>query len=670
MTNALATQTSPYLLQHAENPVDWYPWGTQALQFAIQQDMPILLSIGYSACHWCHVMAHDCFENEVIAAQMNRLFVCIKVDREERPDLDKIYQSAHHMLTQRSGGWPLTVALTPNGHSPFFAGTYFPPEPRHGLPGFGEILEQVAAHYHTHRTQLSSHHHVFQDAFAALNPKLIPHPPLQPEQVLTQASNELAKQFDGEFGGFSNAPKFPHPTQLELLLWHGAQNENGDKSVRMLELSLHNMARGGLYDQLGGGFYRYSVDRKWCIPHFEKMLYDNAQLLTLYSNAALSSGNRFYYDIAAQTATWVVREMQLEHGGYASTIDADSDGGEGKYYVWSEAELRAVLEVDEYAILEKIYGLADKPNFEGDWHFNIHPQVDVPINDPTFQTAKNKLLIVRKQRIRPALDDKILTAWNGLMIKSMACAARALGDDQWVISASRSVDFIRANLWRDERLLVTSRAGKSHLNGYLDDYAFLAEGLVELLQVKWRSSDLAFAIKLCDAIQVLFEDPELGGFFFTSHDHEMLPYRFKAGPDDAIPSGNGAAIRVLFKLGYLLGNSAYLKSAEKAVQLFADGLHRLPSLHGSINIALQAGQANNKIVIIRGADDEITKWQTIVGRRYRPNTMIFAIPAAITDLPDALAQRTARRNTIAYVCSGFTCSPPIDSPEMIEAELV
>lgn len=679
MRNQLSTQTSPYLLLHAENPVDWHPWGDAALELAATRDKPILLSIGYSACHWCHVMERESFVDAAIAAQMNELFVCVKVDREERPDLDKIYQTAHQILTQRPGGWPLTVALTPHGHAPFFAGTYFPPKPRMGMPGFGEVLEKVAAHYHRHRQQMDDHHHAFEQAMARLNPAPSESPRPTTARILEQAARELSGQFDGAFGGFGRAPKFPHPTQLELLLRHGAQSDAGAESLRMLDLSLRKMAEGGLFDQLGGGFFRYSVDRQWRIPHFEKMLYDNAQLLALYSDCWRYFGATFYRTIVEQTAAWVIREMQQGHGGYASTLDADSEGVEGKYYVWSETDLRALLSADEYAALENFYGLAGEPNFEGTWHFNVSPDVEARAssNDPSgassqrraLQAAKSKLLAARDQRIRPALDDKILTAWNGLMIKGMARAATALGRDDFAASARAALDFIRATMWRDGRLLVTSRNGEAHLNGYLDDYAFLAEGIVELLQAQWRSEDLAFAVAVCDAMLARFEDDKAGGFFFTSHDHEKLLHRPKTGPDDAIPSGNGAAVRVLCKLGHLLGNTRYLESAEKALQLFAGALDKTPSVYGSLSMALQASEPDNQTIIIRGNDAETGPWRECCQRRYHPENIALAIAAKTTGLPEALAQRKPQRGTVAYICRGLVCSAAIDSLDTLEAQL-
>lgn len=695
MPNQLYTQTSPYLLQHANNPVDWHPWGETALELATAEDKPILLSIGYSACHWCHVMERESFEDDAIATLMNELFVCIKVDREERPDLDKIYQSAHQILSQRPGGWPLTVALTPSGHAPFFAGTYFPPQPRMGMPGFGAVLEKVAAHYRQHRQQMENHHHSFQQAMTQLNPMPAESSAQLPSasHTFTRAAQELSGQFDLTFGGFGDAPKFPHPTQLELLLRHGAQHDGNNasdasdannaarESLRFFDMSLRKMAEGGLFDQLGGGFFRYSVDRQWRIPHFEKMLYDNAQLLTLYSDGWRYFRTSFYRTIVAHTADWVMREMQSGHGGYASTLDADSEGVEGKYYAWSETDLRTLLNADEYAALEEFYHLAGEPNFEGKWHLTIRPEGAAKINGDvhndvhddtagtrTLQNARAKLLANREQRIRPALDDKILTAWNGLMIKGMARAAIALERDDFAKSAHTALEFIRTTMWHDNRLCVTSRHGKTSLNGYLDDYAFLAEGIVELLQAKWRSEDLAFAVAICDAMLDHFEDVDAGGFFFTSHDHEKLLHRPKPGPDDAIPSGNGAAVRVLCKLGHLLGNTRYLDSAQKTLTLFAAAIHKMPSVYGALSMALQTHEPHAHI-IIRGREAEMHAWQTMCRHHYHPENITLAIPTQTTGLPDALAQRKAQRGTVAYICRGTVCSAAINSLEELESQL-
>ena len=712
MPNRLSTQTSPYLLQHAANPVDWHPWDEHALQLARESDKPILLSIGYSACHWCHVMERESFEDERIAALMNERYVCIKVDREERPDLDKIYQTAHQMLSQRPGGWPLTVVLTPGGHAPFFAGTYFPPRAKMGMPGFDEVIEKVAAHYQQHRAELADHHRPFADAMAQINPRTDDRAAPDIARALNKSVADLAQGFDAIYGGFGGAPKFPHPTQLELLLRHsllhraggsesdggndgnsdGESNSNSDnqnQSATMLHLSLRNMAQGGLFDQLGGGFYRYSVDRQWCIPHFEKMLYDNAQLLALYATAARAFDDSFYQSIAEQTADWVMREMQQAHGGYASTLDADSEGVEGKYYVWDESELRALLTDDEYASVKTFYDFSGEPNFEGQWHLNIaandqprtqvntvaraqgrakvnaaaHAQGRAHVNAAALTRAKQKLLETRNTRIRPALDDKILTAWNGMMIKGMARTARLLGRNDCIASAQNAVDFIRENCWRNGRLLVTTRNGKAHLNGYLDDYAFLAEGIVELLQAEWRSEDLAFAVQICDAMRTHFEDAE-GGFFFTSHDHEKLLHRPKTAADDAIPSGNAAATQTLLQLGALLGNTDYLQSAENTLQLFATPLTKSPAIHGALTAALQTHTPTHRTIILRTTAPLPPTWQTALPSVFAAST--YVIPAD-AQLPDALALRKPKGAVVAYVCQGVQCSAAIGTVEELVA---
>ena len=679
MPNYLASQTSPYLLQHAHNPVDWHPWGAAALELAKATDKPILLSIGYAACHWCHVMERESFEDTRIADIMNRLFVCIKVDREERPDLDKIYQSAHQLLTQRPGGWPLTVALTPGGHAPFFAGTYFPPTSRFNLPGFGELLERIATHYQENQAGMEHYHRSFEKALGQLNPSIsLPQVPAF-ETILTTAVNHLAEQYDDTFGGFGNAPKFPHPTQLELLLTHGADGESdGNRcSLDMLHKTLTGMSLGGLYDQLGGGFFRYSVDRQWKIPHFEKMLYDNAQLLGLYSDYYLISPRPQTAAVINGIAHWVIDEMQQPAGGYASTLDADSEGIEGKFYVWSETDLKAILTEAEYRLAEDYFGLYGDPNFEGFWHLNVNPDLDPPLSVPEKavntlrQQIKTKLLRQRNMRVRPALDDKILTSWNGLMIKGMAKAGRCLAQPDFLQSAQQSLRFIQGTLWRDHRLLATHRDGTSHLNAYLDDYAFLLDGIIELLQSRWDSAHLRFAMQLADALLTHFEDPDSGGFFFTSHDHETLLYRPKSGADDAIPSGNGVAIRNLIILGHLIGESRYLTSADNALKLFARSLTTAPSVHGALSVSLQVAGPYHQIILIRGDEANTRQWQSALAAQARSagDPLIFCIPKTAPHLPPVLASRKAGKGTRAYVCTGTLCSRPVDSLDTLLTQL-
>ncbi|MEE8482635.1 MAG: thioredoxin domain-containing protein, partial [Acidiferrobacterales bacterium] len=452
-TNHLAGETSPYLLQHVHNPVDWYPWNDEALALARQQDKPILVSIGYSACHWCHVMEHESFEDDATAAIMNEYFICIKVDREERPDLDKIYQTAYQMLMQRSGGWPLNMFITANDHIPFFGGTYFPNVPRYGMPAFGDLLTQLATFYRDNRDEIDEQNARMAQHFNQLaqnqNSAVISH------KMLTAARLQIETQFNPDVGGFGGAPKFPHPTNLERCLrhWHRSKLEGGDDTValKMVTTTLGAMANGGIYDQLRGGFYRYSVDEKWTIPHFEKMLYDNAQLLPLYVDASIATGDGGYARVANETARWVINEMQSPQGAYYSTLDADSEGEEGLYYTWSNAELSSLLNPQELDVLKCIYGLDGKPNFEGRWHLNIatspqaaakklgHSQKEL---DEWHTSARDKLLAEQDQRIRPGRDEKILTAWNGLMISAYARAGLILDDESYIERGERAADFL------------------------------------------------------------------------------------------------------------------------------------------------------------------------------------------------------------------------------------
>ena len=478
MPNRLARETSPYLQQHAGNPVDWFPWGDEALARARAEDKPILLSIGYSACHWCHVMAHESFEDAQVAAVMNRLFVNVKVDREERPDLDQIYQSAHQMLARRPGGWPLTAFLSPDG-TPFFAGTYFPKTPRHGMPGFPDLCERIAAIWRDKRADIEAQNTELVRALASTLPVAAGDAQLSSE-VLGDMLANLRANFDAQYGGFGGAPKFPHPTDLALCL------RKAEHDIALV--TLRRMCEGGIYDQLGGGFCRYSVDAQWGIPHFEKMLYDNGPLLGLLADGWSISAEPIFERCAGETAGWLMREMQSEEGGYYSSLDADSEHQEGKYYVWERDEIRSLLTEAEYRVAAPHYGLDGPPNFE-DRHW--HLRVVAPCADQaTLRTVKAKLLAAREQRVRPGRDEKVLVAWNALAAHGMAHAGRVFGRDDWISSARRAVDFVRQRMWHDGRLLATYKDGRAHLNAYLDDYAFLiAAQLVFMLPPRALADD-------------------------------------------------------------------------------------------------------------------------------------------------------------------------------------
>ncbi|HHJ18095.1 MAG TPA: thioredoxin domain-containing protein [Gammaproteobacteria bacterium] len=668
-TNHLANETSPYLLQHVHNPVDWHPWGAEALALARRENKPILLSIGYSACHWCHVMAHESFEDPAAAEVMNRLFVNIKVDREERPDLDKIYQTAHSLLTRRSGGWPLTLFLTPDEQVPFFAGTYFPDQPRHGMPAFTDLCRRVADFYHEQNPELEKQNRSLLEFMASMNPPQQAATATLDAMPLDVARQQLEQQFDATHGGFGGAPKFPHPTSLERLLRHWAgSRDNGaadEQALHMALFSLDRMALGGIYDQVGGGFCRYSVDELWMIPHFEKMLYDNGPLLSLYSEAWAATGNPLYRRVVEQTAAWVMREMQSAKGGYYSSLDADSEGAEGRYYVWTRDELQQRLG-DDYALVAARFGFDRDANFEGRWHAHIYESIEtlgrrfkLPAAEveARIDAAREILFAAREQRVRPGRDDKILVSWNALMIKGLAQAAHYFDNTAWLASAERALNFIHTEMWCDGRLYATSKDGHTHLAAYLDDYVFLIDAILELLQVRWNSADLDFALQLAEAVLSHFPDPA-GGFFFTADDHESLIQRPKPLGDDALPAGNAIAAKVFARLGHLLGETRYLDAAEQTLKAAWEPIQQGPYGHTGLLLALEEYLYPPEVIIIRGGT-ELGEWQGTLARNYAPRRLVFAIPDAVTDLPGQLQQRVARDTGVAYICQGMSCRPPV-----------
>jgi uncharacterized protein YyaL (SSP411 family) len=670
--NRLAAETSPYLLQHAGNPVDWYPWGAEALSRAMAEDRPILLSIGYSACHWCHVMAHESFEDLATAEVMNNLFVNIKLDREERPDLDKVYQIAHQVLTQRGGGWPLTMFLTPDDLTPFFAGTYFPREPRYGMPGFVDVLQRVAGYYRDHRDDIRRQNGSLREVFADLVPPAGDDEPLS-RTPIDAARSELESSFDDKFGGFGGAPKFPHPASIERLLrdWQATASETEPdlKALYMASLTLKRMSEGGLYDQLGGGFCRYSVDPYWMIPHFEKMLYDNGPLLALTAQAAIATGDGFFRRVAVETAEWSIREMRAPDGGFHSALDADSEGHEGRFYVWDREEVRALLTAGEYAAFARRYGLDREANFEGSWHLHCFVSVETIAEElgltpaavaEVIDAARAKLLAVRNRRIWPARDDKVLTAWNGLMIRGLAVASRALDRPDFAAAAIGAVDFLRSRCVRDGQLYAAWKDGRARFPAYLDDHAFLLDGILELLQTRWRSEDLDFARLLADALLERFQDRERGGFWFTAEGRDPPLYRPKGFADEATPSGNGVAAFALARLGWLLGETRYLDAAERTLRGGWASIKRSPQSHTMMLTALEEHLSPPQVVILRGAAAELPAWSASLAMLYAPRRLVFAIPAEEPALPESLAGKRPRESTVAYICEGPQCSEPID----------
>ncbi|MBK7251179.1 MAG: thioredoxin domain-containing protein [Gammaproteobacteria bacterium] len=685
-TNRLAKETSPYLLKHAHNPVDWYAWGEEALGRARREGRPIHLSIGYSACWWCSVMERESFEDPDTAKLLNERFVNIKVDREERPDLDRIYQVAHQLLTRRPGGWPLTMFLAHDDQRPFFGGTYFPRESRHGLPGFRELLVRVADFYRDRREELRGQDDALARIFAELTP-----PPAGPDTPLSdeplhRARATFAQHFDRQWGGLAGAPKFPHPAMIERSLrdWHAtALGEDPDlQALYMATLTLRRMAEGGLYDQLGGGFCRYSVDEHWMIPHFEKMLYDNGALLAAYAQANGATGDAFYARIASGTAGWVLREMQSPEGGYFTSIDAQSGGHEGRFYVWDRSEVAAALTSGEYAAFARRFGLDREPNFDGRWHLHafvpleeIAEELAISVEEVErrLDAARARLLTIRNARTRPARDEKILASWNALMIRGMAIAARSPGmqaaaapgpsltREQLIDSASRSLEFLRATLWRNGRLLATARDGRAHLAAYLDDYAFLADAVLELQQARFRTDELTFMQELLEVLLEHFEDRESGGFFFTADDHEALIHRPKVFGDDAMPAGNGVAAFVLQRAGWLLGEPRYLAAAERALRAGWPAMLRQPQGHATLLSALEEYLHPPQIIVLRGEQEEIRRWQQELDKLYAPRRMVLAVPADAPALPPSLAGKVPQARAVAYLCRGASCSAPIAS---------
>ena len=676
MPNRLAASASPYLLQHADNPVDWYPWGEEALARARAENRPILLSVGYSACHWCHVMAHESFEDPAVADAMNRHFVNVKVDREERPDLDQIYQRAHALMTRRSGGWPLTMFLTPDG-APFFAGTYFPRLARHGLPGFLDLLPRVAAAYRERGPAIAEQEAALRDALARLEPGSDADAASLPAGVPAAALAGLKQSFDPEHGGFGGAPKFPHPFELRFAL--RAFAADGDAAaLSMVRTTLDRMAAGGIHDQLGGGFCRYSVDAEWSIPHFEKMLYDNGPLLALYADAARATGEPAYAETATGIVAWLLREMRAPDGAFRSSLDADSEGEEGRFYVWSRDEARALLADDEFAVAAPHYGLDGPPNFEGQaWNLRIATplpavaarlQLTAAEAAARLERARAKLFAARALRVRPGRDDKVLTSWNALTIAGLARAARALDRPAWADAAVAAADAIRATAWRDGRLLATRKDGPAQLNAYLDDYAFLLMALLELMQTRFRIEDYDWARAVADALLEHFEDRERGGFWFTSHDHERLFHRTKPGHDNATPSGNGIAASALIALGHLAGERRYVEAAERTLRLFAPALAQAPEGYSTMLEALQETLMPPATVLLDGDSAIAADWRHALERRFRPGVRVFDVAGVA--LPPALAKGAPpAAGAVAWVCRRMTCLPAIHSLAELEGAL-
>src|SRR4051812_35798733 len=669
MSNRLAQETSPYLLQHQDNPVDWRPWGPEALEQAATEDKPILLSIGYSACHWCHVMERESFEDDETANLINESFVPIKVDREERPDVDDIYMEAVQGMTGH-GGWPLTVFLDPEG-VPFYGGTYFPPEPRQGMPSFKQVLEATAGAYRTQREELREASTRIRDSLGAVGRVEQSDEPLD-ESIFTRATSALQGNFDQSNGGFGGAPKFPPASSLEFLLDRG--------ETEPVRLTLDKMMFGGIYDQLGGGFHRYSVDASWLIPHFEKMLYDNALLARVYLHGWQVTGEDRYRRVTEETLDWALREMRGPEGGFHSALDADSEGEEGRFYVWDEDEMRTALSEAGLAAdaIERVlgyWGVSPAGNFEGRniLHVPLGASAKQP---PELEDARTALYAWRDRRVRPGLDDKRICSWNALMIAAFADAGAAIGRQDYIDAASACARFIWESMRdSDGHLLRTWKEGEARLNAYLEDHAFLVEGLLRLyeatLEVRWFDA----ARETADLMIEHFADDERGGFFTTSDDHEELIARRKDVGDHPIPSGNSSAAYGLLRLSALTGERGYEDRAVGALRLFAPAAAPHPDAFGHLLQAVDFHLSPVREVALvapsNGADDTapLDDLAQVVRSAHRPH-VVLAGGREGSERPELLRERPAvEGRPAAYVCERFTCQAPVTDPGDLAAQL-
>jgi uncharacterized protein YyaL (SSP411 family) len=682
MPNRLADETSPYLLQHQNNPVDWYPWGDEAFERARAEDRPIFLSVGYSACHWCHVMERESFEDEETAAFLNEHFVSIKVDREERPDVDAIYMSAVQAISG-GGGWPMSVWLLPDGR-PFYGGTYFPKTPRYGMPSFRQVLERIVSAFRENRAALERDAGSLTGVIERHVELRDGHDQLPPPEVLDAAFQALADRYDSRHGGFGQQPKFPPSMSLDLLLrlYH---RHGWEHALEMVTHTLDRMAWGGMYDQIGGGFHRYSVDAAWLVPHFEKMLYDNALLIGAYLHGYQVTGEPRYREVVEGTIAYIEREMTDPAGGFYSTQDADSEGEEGKFFVWQEEELRDALgeAVNVEAVLD-YWGVAQGPNFEGHnilWVPEAPEKVAVRHDMAPdallaeVEKARTILFERREGRIKPGRDEKILTAWNGLMISRLAQAARVLERDDYAALAANAASFVLAELRRDGRLLRSYKDGQAKFNAYLEDYAFLIEGLIELYQATFDLRWFKEALALTGLMVELFWDDE-AGFYDTSHDHEALIFRPQDLGDGATPAGTSGAVASLLRMAILADRPDWREKAERILARLGTSIQTYPGtfayLAGQLDFALSG--AYEIALVGDPSADETRALLRVINRSYRPNQVLALRHAngadAAADLIPLLAEREMVNGAAtAYVCRNFVCRLPVTTPDALEKEL-
>ena len=672
-TNRLAREKSPYLLQHQHNPVDWYAWGDEAFARARAENKPIFLSIGYSTCHWCHVMERESFESTEIAKFLNENFVSIKVDREERPDVDKIYMTFVQATTGQ-GGWPLNTFLTPD-LKPFFGGTYFPPDNRHGRPSFLQLLQNIQQLWQTRRTDLNDSatdmHSRLQDATAAATASNL----LLTASVVHDAGLRFKRAYDPRHGGFGGAPKFPQPSQPRFLLRY-ARRFNDQEAIDMVLNTCDRMAAGGIRDQLGGGFARYSVDAEWLVPHFEKMLYDNAQLVELYLDAYLVSGEPRHAEVARDILHYVLRDMTHPQGGFYSAEDADSEGQEGKFYCWTREELSRLLTPAEFKVAVRYFGITEKGNFADHSHpsplpdQNVLSIVEPSLSEPDQQllaSAKQKMFDARSKRIRPHLDDKVLASWNGLMLGAMARAYAVLGDEQFRVAAEKNLAFLQARLWdpKTKTLYHRWRDGERDQVQLLEGYAFLLSGLLELYEATLQNEHLEFALALAQTMLTKFYDAGNGGFWQSGPDAKDLILRVKEDYDGAEPSGNSVAILALLKLGHITGQKEFTAAAEKSLRLFSQRLQQSPE---AVPYMLQAfdfslEEPRRAVLAFKATTAGSSSLLHALHSAYQPNLVILANSGAVEEFARTLP---VKDGAVVYFCTGNACQPPTSDPRQVK----
>ena len=676
-TNRLAREKSPYLLQHQHNPVNWFPWGEEAFARARQEDKPIFLSIGYSTCHWCHVMERESFENEETAAYLNEHFVSIKVDREERPDVDKIYMTFVQAMTGQ-GGWPLNIFLAPD-LKPFYGGTYWPPEDKHGRPSFVNVLKQIDQAWKTKREQLTN-------SSLNLHQKLIEVTARQGGQertltadTLTRAGKELKEGYDEKNGGWGGAPKFPSPSHPSFVLRHGVRTKD-QEAVRMVLHTCERMAAGGIYDQIGGGFSRYSVDAKWLVPHFEKMLYDNAQLLGLYLDCYLVSGEQRYADVARDIIRYLLRDMTLPEGGFYSAEDADSEGKEGKFYCWTREELSKLLTAEEFKVASRVFGVTEKGNFVDHSDPNPLPDqnvlslVDARLTSAEaalLKSAKEKIFQARVKRVRPHLDDKVLASWNGLMLGSLARASAVLADDAYRAAAEKNLTFLQGKLWdaKTKTLYHRWRDGARDTTQLLEAYAFLLSGVLELYQVTLDAKHLEFAVALAESMLARFYDPKDGGFWQSAAGASDLILRMKEDYDGAEPSGNSVAVLALLKLAAITERTDFREAADKSLRLFSERLQRMPQAMPYMLLALDFSLEEPRRVVLAGdaASADGRKLVQAAHLVYQLNKVVLSTVGPVEPFARTLPAKDGKPTV--YLCTGTACQPPTHDPEKVKSLL-